>query len=121
MKNTTLSAVFAAVMLAAGALAPAAAFEEENPVTGASETYENVFTGTGGTANEWNSADNWTLKESGKVPFVSGGNYDPALVNGKTVSTSTAIDGWTLRVGMRIDPDNRTSGVDEGIEQAQDP
>ena len=67
-----------------------------NPVTGETETYENVFTSE---TTEWNSAENWTLKESDKVPFVSGGNYDPALVDGKTVSTETAIDGWTLRVG----------------------
>ena len=77
-----------------------AATNMTNPVTGATEAYENVFTGgTEGTATEWNSAENWTLKESDKVPFVSGGNYDPALVDGKTVSTETAIDGWTLRVG----------------------
>ena len=67
-----------------------------NPVTGETETYENVFTSE---TTEWNSAENWTLKETDKVPFVSGGNFDPALVDGKTVSTSTAIDGWTLRVG----------------------
>ena len=60
-----------------------------NPVTGETETYENVFTSE---TTEWNSAENWTLKESDKVPFVSGGNYDPALVDGKTVSTETAID-----------------------------
>ncbi len=102
MKNTTLSAVSAAVMLAAGALAPAAAFAETktNPVTGATETYENVFTGgAGGTATEWNDAANWQLKEESKVPFVSSGNYDPALVSNATVSTSTAIDGWNLCVG----------------------
>ena len=98
MKNTTLSAVSAAVMLAAGALAPAAAFAETktNPVTGASETYENVFTGgAGGTATEWNSADNW---DTSTTPFITT-TYSPALVNGKTASTSAAIDGWTLRVG----------------------
>ena len=67
-----------------------------NPVTGETETYSNVFTGE---TAEWDSAENWTLKEEGKVPFVSGGNYDPALVDGKTVSTSTAIDGWNLQVG----------------------
>ena len=71
-----------------------------NPVTGETETYANVFTGgTSGTGTEWNSTDNWTLKESGKVPFVSSGNYDPALVDGKTASTSTAIDGYTMRLG----------------------
>lgn len=63
-----------------------------NPVTGETETYTNVF--TGGTA-EWNAASNW---DTSTTPFISG-NYDPALVDGKTASTSTAIDGWTLRVG----------------------
>ncbi len=67
-----------------------------NPVTGETETYENIFTGENA---EWNDAANWQLKEESKVPFVSSGNYDPALVNNATVSTSTAIDGWTLRVG----------------------
>ena len=64
-----------------------------NPVTGESETYVNTF--TGGTA-EWNAASNW---DTGNTPFISG-NYDPALVDGNTVvSTSTAIDGYQLRVG----------------------
>ena len=68
-----------------------------NPVTGKTETYVNTFTGgADGTATEWNSAGNW---DTGNVPFISS-NYDPALVNGAvTVSTSTAIDGWALRVG----------------------
>ena len=67
-----------------------------NPVTGETETYENTFIGENA---EWTSVANWQLKEESKVPFISGGNYDPALVDGKTVSTSTAIAGWTLRVG----------------------
>lgn len=68
-----------------------------NPVTGETETYVNTFTGgADGTATEWNSAGNW---DTGNAPFISS-NYDPALVNGAvTVSTSTAIDGWALRVG----------------------
>ena len=80
-------------------LLASASVDMTNPVTGETETYENVFTGAGETATEWNSADNWTLKESGKVPFVSDGSYVPALVSNKTVSATTAIDGWTLRVG----------------------
>ena len=67
-----------------------------NPVTGETETYENTFVGGSG---KWNSAENWTLKESDKVPFVSGGNFAPALVTGKVVTATAAIDGWTLRVG----------------------
>ena len=90
----------AARIVAAFALAlPFAAIAEvqmTNPVTGETETYENIFVGTSG---EWNSADNWTLKETGKVPFVSDGNYDPAVVTGQNVTAETPIDGWTLRVG----------------------
>jgi len=78
-------------------LAAVNALEKENPVTGETEIYDNGFDSE--ESSEWNSAGNWTLKESDKVPFVSSGNYDPALVDGKTVSTTTAIDGWTLRVG----------------------
>ena len=70
------------------------AADRVNPVTGEKETYINVF--TGGTA-EWNAADHW---DTGVRPYVSGGgSFDAALVPGKTVSTSTAIEGWTLRVG----------------------
>ena len=78
-------------------LAAVNALEKENPVTGETEIYDNGFDSEA--SSEWDSAGNWTLEETDKVPFVSGGNYDPALVDGKTVSTSTAIDGWTLRVG----------------------
>ena len=86
----------AAVFFTPLATAAVASGEIENPVTGETETYVNTFTGgTDGTATEWNSAGNW---DTGNTPFISG-NYDPALVNGKTASTSTAIDGWTLRVG----------------------
>ena len=63
-----------------------------NPVTGETENYENAF--IGGTA-EWNSSANW---DTSTTPFITT-TYSPALVNGKTASTSTAIDGWTLRVG----------------------
>ena len=63
-----------------------------NPVTGETENYENAF--IGGTA-EWNSAANW---DTSTTPFITT-TYSPALVNGKTASTSAAIDGWTLRVG----------------------
>ena len=84
----------AAVFFTPLATAAVASGEIENPVTGETETYVNTF--TGGAATEWNSAGNW---DTGNTPFISG-NYDPALVNGAvTVSTSTAIDGWTLRVG----------------------
>ena len=98
MKMLTLSnacTIFAAV--AFFALPVVAKADIENPVTGETETYVNTFTGgTDGTATEWDSAGNW---DTGNTPFISG-NYDPALVNGAvTVSTSTAIDGWTLRVG----------------------
>ena len=77
-------------------LAAMAEVQMTNPVTGETETYENIFVGTAG---GWGSSSNWTLKETDKVPFVSGGNFDSALVTGKVVSTETAIDGWTLRVG----------------------
>ena len=63
-----------------------------NPVTDETETYVNTF--SGGTA-EWNGASSW---DTGNTPFISG-NYDPALVDGKAASTSTAIDGYQLRVG----------------------
>ena len=64
-----------------------------NPVTGETESYENIFTGE---TAEWNDAANW---DTSTTPFITT-TYSPALVNGaKTVSTSTAIDGWTLRVG----------------------
>ena len=77
-------------------LAAMAEVQMTNPVTGETETYENIFVGTAG---GWDFSSNWTLKETDKVPFVSGGNFDSALVTGKVVSTETAIDGWTLRVG----------------------
>ncbi len=77
-------------------LAAMAEVQMTNPVTGETETYENIFVGTSG---GWDSSSNWTLKETDKVPFVSGGNFDSALVTGTVVTTATAIDGWTLRVG----------------------
>lgn len=74
------------------------AVDKTNPVTGETESYPNVFTGA--TSSEWNHADNWTLATESKVPFVSSGDYNAALVDGKTAtSASTAIDGWQLRVG----------------------
>ncbi len=63
-----------------------------NPVTGETETYENTFIGENA---EWNDAANW---DTSTTPFITT-TYSPALVNNATVSTSTAIDGWTLRVG----------------------
>ena len=76
-------------------LAAMAEVQMTNPVTGELESYTNAFVGA---SLEWNSADNW---DTGNTPFISGnyGNYDPALVTGTVVTTATAIDGWTLRVG----------------------
>ena len=95
LKHRILTTLVAAAIPAFVQVAKAD-FAKTNPVTGETETYENTFIGENA---EWNDAANWELKQESKVPFVSGGNYEPALVNGKTVSTSTAIDGWTLRVG----------------------
>ena len=94
------SSAFLVASLALAAALPMSAVAnttKTNPVTGETEIYENGFDGR--ESSEWNSADNWTLKETDKVPFVSGGNYGPALVDGKEVSTETAIEGWNLRVG----------------------
>lgn len=93
MIQKTLSA--AAVALAFGfgfATTGWADTSKTNPVTGETETYVNTFTGE---ATEWNSAANW---DTSTTPFITT-TYSPALVDGKTVSTSSAIDGWTLRVG----------------------
>ena len=87
-KNIALVALCCALTTGLSAWADTA---KPNPVTGETETYENVFTG----GTEWNDAANW---DTSTTPFISG-NYDPALVDGNTVSTTTAIDGWTLRVG----------------------
>ena len=89
-RNIALAALFCALTTGLRAWADTV---RANPVTGESETYENVFTGV---TEEWNSTGHW---DSGNVPFVSGGDYDPALVDGKTASTSTAIEGYQLRVG----------------------
>ena len=87
-----------ALALALGLATTVWADDKTNPVTGEMESYSNVF--TGGTSSEWNLADNWTLATESKVPFVSSGDYNAALVDGKTAtSASTAIDGWQLRVG----------------------
>ena len=84
--------------LGLGLVSTAWAVDKQNPVTGETESYSNVF--TGGTSLEWNLADNWTLATESKVPFVSSGDYNAALVDGNTAtSASTAIDGWRLRVG----------------------
>ena len=93
---TRIAAMAIAAVFTPVASAATTGGDKENPVTGETETYANIFTGE---TAEWNSAGNWQLKEESKVPFVSSGNFDPALVDDKTVSTSTAIDGWTLRVG----------------------
>lgn len=85
-----LAALLLAMCAASGAWA------ETNPVTGEPETYDNTFNGTTEESEEWNAAGNWS---GSVVPYVSGGNYNPALVANKTVSTSTAIDGYNLRVG----------------------
>ena len=83
-----------ALFLAAGAAGGAwASTKMTNPVTGQEETYANTF--TGGTSSEWDEASNW---DTSVKPFVTG-NYEASLVDGKTASTSTAVDGWTLRVG----------------------
>ena len=92
---STRLAVAALAALAAGGAG--AAINMTNPVTGQEETYANKFTGgTEGTGTEWNDTANW---DTAVTPFISGGNYNASLVDGKTVSTSTAVDGWTLRVG----------------------
>ena len=93
MKLTTFLYSVAALVGLAMPLAASADTTRTNPVTGETETYVNVFTGA---TSEWNSADNW---DTAVVPFVSSGDFDPSLVDGKTASTETAIDGWTLRVG----------------------
>ena len=86
-KNIALAAL--CCVLTTGLRAWAA--DRINPVTGETETYANVFyAGT-----EWNDAANW---DTSKTPFITG-NHDPALVDGNAVSTSTAIDGYQLRVG----------------------
>ena len=83
----------AALTIATLGVTSAWAADRTNPVTGETESYTNTFIGE---TTEWNAADQWDQEV---VPFVSGGDYNPALVDAATVSTSTAIDGWTLRVG----------------------
>ena len=87
-RNIALAALYLAFPLAARA-----DVVKTNPVTGETETYVNAFIGT---TAEWNAAGNW---DTGNVPSVSGGDFNASLVTNKAVSTSTAIDGWTLRVG----------------------
>jgi len=90
---TRLAVATLAALAAGGAWA---SIEMTNPVTGQKETYVNTFTGgTDGTDTEWNDSSNW---DTSVTPFVSG-DYNASLVDGKTASTSTAIDGYTLRVG----------------------
>ena len=91
------AAAIAAVFFTPTASAVVIGGDIENPVTGETESYENIFTGE---TAEWNNAANW---DTSTTPFITT-TYSPALVNGaKTVSTSTAIDGWTLRVYDYID------------------
>ncbi len=87
---------FAALALATtlAALGARADIEKTNPVTGQSESYVNNFLGTN--SSEWNAAGNWN---SGSVPFVSGGVYASALVDGKTVTSSADIDLWHGQIG----------------------
>ena len=87
---TAIAAVFFTPL--ASAAGGSGTTDMTNPVTGETETYENIFTGENA---EWNDAANW---DTLTTPFITT-TYSPALVDGKTVSTSTAIDGWTLRVG----------------------
>ena len=89
VKSIALAALFCVLTTGLRAWADT---DRTNPVTGETETYANVF--TGGT-EQWNSADNW---DTSTTPFIAT-TYSPALVAGKTVSTTTAIEGWTLRVG----------------------
>ena len=84
--------MFAAAAFFALPMVAKADFAMTNPVTGETETYENTFTRENA---EWNSAANW---DTSTTPFITT-TYSPALVSNKTASTSTAIDGWTLRVG----------------------
>ncbi len=87
----------AAVFFTPLASAAMASGEMENPVTGEMETYVNTFTGgADGTATEWNSADNW---DTSVTPFIADGNFDASLVNGKTATTTTQLEGWTPRIG----------------------
>ena len=89
VKNIALAALWLALPMAA-----LAETVKTNPVTGEVETYANTFIGD---ASEWNAVGNW---DTGSVPYIeSGGNYNSALVTNKTVSTTTVIDGWQLRVG----------------------
>ena len=74
-----------------------AATEMTNPVTGETETYVNTYTGTNGS---WNEAENW---DTGSIPYVSGGEYTSALVDGggtETEVTGTSIDGWGMKLGV---------------------
>ena len=87
-----LVALLVAALTTAGAWA---SVTKTNPVTDETETYANTFTGE---TAEWNSTANW---DTSMTPFISGDTqtYNSALVSGKTASTSTALDGFTLRVG----------------------
>jgi len=91
------TAAILAVLFAIGLASTAwATTTRTNPVTGQKESYANTFTGgSDGTGTEWNDSSNW---DTSVKPFVTG-NYEASLVDGKTASTSTAVDGWTLRVG----------------------
>ena len=96
--STRLAVAALAALAAGGAWA---SIEMTNPVTGQKESYVNTFTGgTDGTATEWNDTANW---DPAVKPFISGGNYNASLVDGKTASTETSIDGWALQVGAYND------------------
>ena len=89
------TAAILAVLAASGLASTAwAATTKNNPVTGQTESYVNTFTGTN--SSEWNAAGNW---DSGSVPFVSGGVYTSALVDGKTVTSSADMDLWHGQIG----------------------
>ena len=89
-KLTKATTRLLAILLAMFATTSAwANFDMKNPVTGETETYTNKFTGTNGS---WNEAGNW---DTGSIPYVSGGVYTSALVDGggtETVVTGTSID-----------------------------
>ncbi|MBQ3672318.1 MAG: hypothetical protein II924_02025, partial [Kiritimatiellae bacterium] len=92
------TAAILAVLFAIGLASTAwATTTKNNPVTGETETYENTYTGTNGS---WNEAGNW---DTGSIPYVSGGVYTSALVDGggtETVVTGTSIDGWEMKLGV---------------------
>ena len=86
IRTAAILAVLFAIGLASAAWATTT---QTNPVTGETETYVNTYTGTNGC---WNEAENC---DTGSIPYVSGGVYTSALVDGggtETVVTGTSID-----------------------------